>query len=74
MSYATKKPELMDTWGIPMELGGRVKIRPVRCRKPQCRACPHAFYAYHIAGTGAARTEKYLGTATAEGKPRQRYN
>jgi hypothetical protein len=73
MSYLTKKPDLLDTWHISRGDGGRVKVRPVRCRKAQCRSCPHAFYAYHVTGTGPGRKEKYLGTCTVEGRPRPRY-
>jgi len=74
MGYLTKRPELLDAWGVARPgAGGRVKVRPVRCRKPQCRTCPHAFYAYYITGTGHARAEKYLGTCDVKGYPRKRY-
>lgn len=49
--------------------GGHIKIRPVRCGKGNCRACPHQFYAYHVNRWG----EKYLGVCDEQGRPRVPY-
>lgn len=42
---------------------GTVRIREVRCGKPNCTKCPHKIYAYAQYRVGKKVTEKYIGVA-----------
>lgn len=42
---------------------GTVRIKAVRCGKPNCRKCPHKIYAYAQYRVGKKVTEKYIGVA-----------
>ena len=42
---------------------GTVRIKEVRCGKPNCRKCPHKIYAYAQYRVGKKVTEKYIGVA-----------
>lgn len=42
---------------------GTVRLKEVRCGKPNCHRCPHHIYAYAQFRKGNKVTEKYLGVA-----------
>ena len=42
---------------------GTVRMKEVRCGKPNCRKCPHKIYAYAQYRVGKKVTEKYIGVA-----------
>lgn len=42
---------------------GKVRLKEVRCGKPNCKKCPHQIYAYAQYRQGKKVTEKYLGVA-----------
>lgn len=42
---------------------GKVKLKPVKCGKPNCHKCPHHIYAYAQFRDGKKVREKYLGVA-----------
>ena len=44
-------------------LKGSIRIREVRCGKPNCKKCPHKVYAYLRYRQGRHVKEKYLGVA-----------
>lgn len=41
--------------------GATIRIKPVRCNKPNCHKCPHHIYAYAQFRDGSRVREKYLG-------------
>jgi hypothetical protein len=41
----------------------RIRIKEVRCGKPNCTKCPHKIYAYAVFRNGKRVREKYLGIA-----------
>ena len=41
--------------------GATIRIKPVRCNKPNCHKCPHHSYAYAQFRDGSRVREKYLG-------------
>jgi len=45
------------------KLEGSIRIREVRCGKPNCTKCPHQAYAYLRYRQGKHVKEKYLGVA-----------
>ncbi|MFA5359238.1 MAG: hypothetical protein WC310_05505 [Patescibacteria group bacterium] len=47
---------------------GHIKIKSVYCKKPECKSCPHSFYAYYVSYWG----EKYLGVCDKDGYPREK--
>jgi len=42
---------------------GQVRLKAVRCGRPNCTKCPHHTYAYARFRQGSHVTEKYLGIA-----------
>lgn len=60
---------LMRLWGKGGE-SGHIKIKAVKCKKKNCRSCPHSWYAYFVTSFYG---EKYLGTCDIKGNPRTRY-
>lgn len=48
---------------------GHIKVKAVRCGKLNCRACPHAYYAYLIYYFLGKRQDKYLGKCDRYGRP-----
>lgn len=45
------------------KVAGTVRLKEVRCGKPNCKKCPHKIYAYAQYRIGKKVTEKYLGVA-----------
>lgn len=64
----TWRKMLLKKWGIK-NCFGHIRIKAVRCGKPNCRKCPHEFYAYHISTLLGATTSKYLGKCDSLGRP-----
>jgi len=54
------------------KIKGSIRIREVRCGKPNCKKCPHKAYAYLRYRQGEKVKEKYLGVAREA--QRQEYN
>jgi len=40
---------------------GTIRIKEVKCGKPECTKCPHSRYAYAQYRDGAKVREKYIG-------------
>ena len=60
---------IREAWDLPTRYG-HVRIKAVRCNKPNCSACPHAYYLYFREGEFGYAKEKYVGKCDKRGMPR----
>ena len=48
--------------------GWSIRVKAIRCGKPNCHKCPHRFYAYGERRVGRKLQTKYLGVIRRQGR------